>query len=249
MRILSPLLLAAAAAIATPVAAAPLVNADARIVSDYRFRGVSRSNVRPAAQASIDLDAAGFHAGVFASTVRSPAGADAELTLTAGYAQPLGLGTLDLGVAVYTFPGSDKPSTIFETQAMLSGAIGPLSLTAGAAWAPRQSGLATQTRRMSNLHVWSAARADIIGTPLSLNARLGHSRGSPGLTGGEALVAPARAWDWRVGADYSLGLFTLGAAVTGTDLGRQRAEAIGLATPNGRNRAGTGVLVSLSAGF
>jgi uncharacterized protein (TIGR02001 family) len=233
------------------------LSGEARLVSDYRFRGVSRSHVRPAAQASLDVSFGGVRAGVFASSLAGPPsgggrppGADTEITLSASTSRPLGLGTLDLGLSLYTFPGSTSASTIIEGDAQLRGAIGPLHLTAGAAWAPAQAGLALRSGvRASSLHGWGAARVDVIGTPLSLNARLGHTRGAPGLVGGRALTATARVWDWRLGADYAAGPFTLGAAIAGTDLGRPRAEALGLTQPGGRSLAGTGVIVSVSAGF
>jgi|GEM_PF-824291 len=235
-----------------PAAAADFY-VEGRLVSDYRFRGVSRSNVRPAAQASLNVEEGRIYAGVFASSLAGngrPPGADAEITLSAGTSQPLGLGTLDLGVSLYTFPGSQNASAIFETEARLRGTIGPLHLTAGAAWAPSQAGLRLRSgQNASSLHGWGAARVDVLGTPLSVNARLGHTRGAPGLVGGRALIATARVWDWRLGADFAAGPFTLGAAVTGTDLGRAQAEALGLTTPGGRHLSGTGLIVSLSAGF
>jgi uncharacterized protein (TIGR02001 family) len=43
------------------------------VVSDYRFRGISLSHEKPAAQASIDYDdPGGWYAGVFGSTVELP---------------------------------------------------------------------------------------------------------------------------------------------------------------------------------
>jgi uncharacterized protein (TIGR02001 family) len=238
------------ALIAAPACALDL-SGDARLVSDYRFRGISRSDVRPAVQGSLDVGLGNFRAGVFASSLKAPpAGADAEITLSAGYSRPLGLGTLDLGLSLYTFPGSRFAASVIEADARLRGAIGPLQLTAGAAWAPAQAGLRLGSgARASSLHGWGAAHVDVLGTPLSLNARLGHTRGVPALIGGRALSGTARLWDWRLGADYALGPLTLGAALVGTDLGRARAEALGLARPGGRTLAGTGVVVSLSAGF
>jgi len=235
---------------------------EARLVSDYRFRGISRSHVRPAAQASLDLETGDVRAGLFISSLAGPStgggrppGAEAEVTLSAGYSRPLGLGTLDLGLSLYTFPGSNHASSVLEAEARLRGTIGPLHLTAGGAWAPAQAGLALRSgARAGSLHGWGAARVDVLGTPLSLNARLGHTRGAPGLTGGRALLGTARLWDWRLGADYAAGPFTFGAALNGTDLGRARANALGLneavLSPSaGRNLAGTGVVLSLSAGF
>jgi uncharacterized protein (TIGR02001 family) len=233
-----------------PLRAADLYG-EARLVSDYRFRGVSRSDLEPAVQGSLDIGLGNFRAGIFASSLKAPpAGADAEITLSTGYSRPLALGTLDLGLSLYTFPGSRFAASVIEADARLRGAIGPLQLTAGAAWAPTQAGLTLRSgARASSLHGWGAAHVDVLGTPLSLNARLGHTRGIPALIGGRALTGTARVWDWRLGADYALGPLTLGAALVGTDLSRARAEALGLAQPGGNTLAGSRVVVSLSAGF
>jgi uncharacterized protein (TIGR02001 family) len=63
--------------------------ANARVVSDYRFRGVSLSDEKPAVQASVNWDGAGgWYGGAFASTVQLHG--DAETT---------GQGVLYFGVA------------------------------------------------------------------------------------------------------------------------------------------------------
>lgn len=233
-----------------PAMAAELYG-EGRLVSDHRFRGLSRSNAEPAVQASLDLEAGDVRAGVFASSLSGagrPPGAGAELTLSAGYTRPLGLGSLDLGLTLYNFPGADHAASVIEAQAALSRTIGPLHLTAGAAWAPSQAGLALRSgAHASSLYGWGSARLDVPGTPMSLSARLGHTRGA--LIGGRALAGTARAWDWKLGMDYAAGPFTIGAALAGTDLGQARAQALGLNVPGGRNLAGTGLVLSIAAGF
>lgn len=236
---------------AAPLRAAPIVSGEARLVSDSRFRGISRSDAGPAAHARLGLEAGPVYAEAFAASLAGWGrfgGADAELSLSAGLRQPLGLGTLDVGGTVYGFPGAAGPAMVIEARGQLSGGLGPLQLTAGTAWAPPQRGLASATSRNgSNLYLWGSGRAGIPGTPLSLDGRLGHSRGRPGLAGAGALLGPARAWDWRLGIDYAAGALTFGAAVTGTDLD-ERAPAL-LQTPRGRRLAGTGLVLSISAGF
>lgn len=234
-----------------PAGAAPYLSGEATLVSDYRFRGVSRSDAGPAVQGRLVLEAGDFYAEGFASSLGGWGrfgGADAELDVTIGVQKPLGLGTIDGGVTIYNFVGSDRPATVLEAQGRISGGLGPLRLVAGAAWAPPQRGLATAGEgRGGNLHLWGSARAAVVGTPVSVHGRIGHSRGAPGLGGAGALTEDARAWDWRLGVDYALGPLTLGADVVGTDLG-DRAEAL-LATPRGGRIAGTGVLVRIGAGF
>lgn len=242
------LLLLFLALLPAPALAAELYG-EARLVSDYRFRGLSRSNAAPAVQGSLDLEAGDFRAGVFASSLSGagrPPGAGAELALSAGYTRPLGLASLDLGFTLYNFPGADHASSVIEAQAALRRSIGPLHLTTGAAWAPSQAGLALRSgAHAASLHGWGAARLDVPGTPMALSARLGHTRGA--LIGGRALVATARVWDWTLGMDYAAGPFSIGAAIAGTDL--RRVPALGLAPAGGRNLAGTGLVLSIAAGF
>jgi uncharacterized protein (TIGR02001 family) len=236
---------------AVPAAAAPYLSGEATLVSDYRFRGISRSDAGPAVQGRLVLEAGDFYAEGFASSLGGWGrfgGADAELDVTIGVQKPFGLGTIGAGVTVYNFVGADRPATVVEAQGRLSGGLGPLRLVAGAAWAPPQRGLAALgEQRGDNLHLWGSARAAVIGTPFSVHGRIGHSRGAPGLGGAGALAQGARAWDWRLGVDYALGPLTLGADVVGTDLG-DRADAL-LATPRGGRIAGTGVFVRVGAGF
>lgn len=240
---------------AAPVAAVPYLSGEGRIVSDYRFRGISRSNVRPAVQGRLGLEIGDFYADAFASSLGGWGrfgGADAEVDLSVGVRRPFLLGTIDAGATLYNFAGADAPTTVVEAQTRISGGLGPVRLVAGAAWAPPQRGLATVfERRGDNLYLWGDVRGDVIGTPFSVNARIGHSRRVPGLGGAGAVVADARAWDWRLGLDYALGPLTLGAAVVGTDFA-DRANAL-LVTPPGTSRgsriAGTGVVLSVGAGF
>lgn len=233
-----------------PVLAVELYG-EGRLVSDYRFRGVSRSGAVPAVQGSLEIEAGDWRAGVFAASLSGagrPPGAEAEVTLSAGYSRPLGLGMLDLGLTLYTFPGADHAASVIEVQGALNRTIGPLQLTAGAAWAPAQAGLALRSgAKAGSLHGWGAARLDVPGTPLSIRGRLGHTRGA--LVGGRALGGTARAWDWALGLDTAAGPFTIGAGVAGTDLGRARAEALGLNKAGGRNLVGTGLVLSIAAGF
>jgi uncharacterized protein (TIGR02001 family) len=239
------------ALVAAPLKAAPLVSGEAKLVSDYRFRGISRSDAKLSAQARLGVELGDVYAEAFAASLGGWGrfgGADAEIDISAGVRKPLWLGTVDLGLTLYSFPGAVGPASVVEAQAKLSGAIGPLQLTAGTAWAPPQRGLASATsRRGDNLYIWGAAHADILGTPFAVDARVGHSRGVPGLGGAGALAGSARAWDWRLGMTYATGPFTIGGAVTGTDLG-DRANAL-LRTPRGDRIAGTGVLLSVGAGF
>ena len=139
MRI-SALLAFSLGAAASPVAAQIpgtgfSVDADVSVLSDYRFRGISRSGEDPALQGSLTVGTdSGFYVGAQGTTLREVEAYDnLQLDLYAGYNADLGLGTsLDAGMLYYAFPGSDGERDYFEPYASLSYQIGPLEATAGA---------------------------------------------------------------------------------------------------------------------
>src|SRR5512144_2988221 len=88
-RPLAQLAVAAVVTLAASGAAAQLSGTVA-VVSDYRYRGSSFSDDKPAAQLGLTYDdASGFYAGLFASTIRfdSPPSRGAQTIVFAGYAQ------------------------------------------------------------------------------------------------------------------------------------------------------------------
>jgi uncharacterized protein (TIGR02001 family) len=92
-------------------------------VSDDRFRGISLSNGKPAAQvtAAYDHDS-GAYAGLFASNVEfdSPSGRQLQLTGFAGYARRLRSGlSADAGVSYSGFTGGESYNYV-ELQAGLT---------------------------------------------------------------------------------------------------------------------------------
>ena len=90
----------------TPVALSQ-PSATATLVSDYRLRGVSLSDDKPAAQATLVLDSpTGWYGGVFASTVKLPGTAhiSAQAVAFVGYAGPIRSGLhWDAGVDYSAF--------------------------------------------------------------------------------------------------------------------------------------------------
>jgi len=99
-----------------PGASVAQVSADAALVSDYRFRGISLSNDRAAAQLDVGLDRPSddpnrdWYAGVFASTVRfdSYSPTRAQALVYAGYSRRLREGwSLDAGASYSSLPGNN----------------------------------------------------------------------------------------------------------------------------------------------
>jgi uncharacterized protein (TIGR02001 family) len=81
-------------------------------VTEYRYRGISQSRLKPALQGGVDYAAAnGFYVGTWASTIKwiKDAGGDAsvEVDLYGGYKAEVAKGlTLDVGVLQYVYPSN-----------------------------------------------------------------------------------------------------------------------------------------------
>lgn len=103
------------AAFAAPVhaqeAAGPL-SFNASLASDYRYRGISQTRLKPALQGGADYDFGnGFYLGTWASTIKwiKDAGGDAqvEIDVYGGYKTELSKGlTLDVGLLQYYYPSN-----------------------------------------------------------------------------------------------------------------------------------------------
>ena len=128
-------LLASCLALGLPAAPAFAdVAFNASVTSDYRYRGISQTRLKPALQGGADWsDASGFYVGAWGSTVKwiKDAGGDAsvELDVYGGYKTEIASGlTLDVGLLQYVYPNNElNPSTdTLEAYGALS--YGPATL-------------------------------------------------------------------------------------------------------------------------
>lgn len=171
-------------------------------LSDYRFRGLSRSDGGPALQGRFTaVDLSGLYGGIRATTLDDAWNlGGSELDLYAGYGADIGDGFyLDAGVVYYLFPGGNGATDYVEPYASLSYQIGPLQATAGAKYAPAQTALGDEDL----LYLYAEAQSGIPRTPLTLAAGVGRQEGKA--FGGSY-------WNWRLGGQarkgrYSAGLF------------------------------------------
>ena len=82
------------------------------LVSDYRFRGVSQTNEKPAAQGGFDFThKSGIYLGTWASNVSqwANAGGSMEIDIYGGFRGTLPAGEIgyDVGLIEYTYPGNN----------------------------------------------------------------------------------------------------------------------------------------------
>ncbi len=112
-----PILLAGASLLASTGAiaqAAPesSLSFNAGVVTDYRYRGISQSRLKPAVQAGVDYaDKSGFYVGAWGSTIKwiKDSGAtdgSVELDLYGGYKGSAGGISYDVGVLRYQYFGN-----------------------------------------------------------------------------------------------------------------------------------------------
>jgi uncharacterized protein (TIGR02001 family) len=242
------------------------VSGAATITSDYRFRGVSQSDEGFAVQGGITIShESGFYVGAWGSNLAgwgTFGGANMELDLIGGFKLPVGEGTLDAGLTWYMYPSGADTTDFAELYAKLSGAVGPVSLTAGVAYAPKQEALgnafpvgrpADPGDKEDNLYLSGDAVYAVADTPLSLKAHIGYSDGNPGLGPNGTSVAPTGTYfDWLIGADLvPLPGLTLSVAYVDTDISEAEADLIrpNFATLDGDSISDATVVFSVTASF
>jgi uncharacterized protein (TIGR02001 family) len=209
----------AALAICTMCLAAPAHTADwsAEIgaVSDYRYRGLSLSNGKPALQGSLALEhESGAYAELWASSPSSGGSGPAELDATAGYAFRLtDAVSLDVSATYYAFPGMTEANAV-ELTGMLEAGSGPFALNLGISLAPPQLGTRDAIGvKKTNRYVFAAAAYDLSSAPVTLRASLGHERGPWDMAAGGGK------WDWSLGAEAHLKPVRIGLDLVGSNAG------------------------------
>lgn len=82
-------------------------------VSDYRYRGISQSNLKPAIQGGVDYShSSGFYAGAWASSIKWLPDSSYELDVYGGYKGEVSPGVgYDVGVLRYQYPGTSPANT------------------------------------------------------------------------------------------------------------------------------------------
>ena len=166
------------------------------------------------------------------------------------------------------YPGGVSETDFAEPYVKLSGAAGPVSLTAGLAYAPRQESLGRVYRsgpefvagtpfdpgdKEDNLYVWGDAALPIGGTPFTVKGHVGYSDGNSGLGPNGTSITPTGSYlDWMLGVDTVWKNLTLGVAYIDTDISASdRAYLL----PNfgtiatGASVADSTIVLSLTAAF
>lgn len=266
----------AAPAMAQEEEAKPItVSGSVGLVSEYRFRGVSQSDRNLAIQGGLTIaHESGFYVGTWGSNLAgwgTFGGANMELDLIAGFKKTFGNATVDVGATWYMYPKGFDNTDFIEPYIKVSGTTGPVTLTAGVAYAPQQEALGAWYAtgadaaagvytdpgdKNDNLYLWGDAAAGIPNTGLTLKGHIGYSNGNKGLGPFATSVAPTgEYWDWLIGADYAIGgtPLTLGVAYVDTDITKAKSAYLQPSFSRGQDGfgtiAGAAVVFSLTAAF
>lgn len=261
-------------AAATEESSVVTVSGAATLTSDYRFRGVSQTDKEMAVQGGLTFaHQSGLYVGAWAANLSgwgTFGGANMELDLYAGYKAQLSDNlALDLGLTWYMYPGGADKTDFAEPYVKLTKTTGPATLTAGAAYAPKQEALgrwyftgadaATGVYndpgdKEDNLYLWSDAALAIAGTPITAKAHAGHSWGNDGLgPNATSLVPTGSYWDWSLGVDANWRNLTLGVSYIDTSISRAGTAYLQPIFSKGQDGSGSiaggTIVMSLTAAF
>jgi uncharacterized protein (TIGR02001 family) len=102
-------------------------------VTDYRYRGISQSGLKPALQGGIDFThKSGLYLGAWGSSIKwiKDAGGDAnvELDFYGGYKGTAGPVSYDVGILRYQYPSAALAISPNTTELYVAGTMGPATL-------------------------------------------------------------------------------------------------------------------------
>ncbi len=225
-----------------PVAAAAPENTlgyNVGVVTDYRYRGISQSRLKPAAQGGIDFShTSGAYVGAWASTIQwvKDAGgkSDLELDIYGGYKGTAGAVSYDIGVLTYQYPSASLSVSPNTTEIYGAGTVGPATL--------KYSHALTNTFGFANSknsgYLDLSATFDV-GSGFTVVPHIGHQR----IAGSGNGIYSYTDYSLAVIKDFGNGL-TLSATVAGTD-----ADKGSYVTPSGKFTGKAGVVLGLKYSF
>jgi uncharacterized protein (TIGR02001 family) len=207
------------------------------VVTDYRYRGISQSRLKPALQGGIDFaHKSGFYLGTWASTIHwiKDAGGDAnvEIDIYGGYKFEAASVGWDLGVLTYNYPSNKLNPSANTTELYAAGTMGPFTL--------KYSHSVTDTFGFADSkgsgYLDASATFDL-GNGWSVAPHIGHQKIK------HNSAASYTDYSVTLGKDLGNG-FSLSAAVVGTD-----ADEAVYFTPAGKFTGRTGLVLGAKYSF
>lgn len=187
------------------------LSANVAVVSDYRFRGVSKTDNDFAIQGSLDwYSDSGLYSGIWTSSVDDFKGSDIETNFYLGLNKEIDGLIYDVGVTAYVYPGGVDANYI-ETYGSVGVDFGLLTSSVGIAYIFSNDNIGGQ----DNIYFYNDTRGDIPDTPFSINAHLGYEDGAFG----------DGKWDWKLGVSYSFDKFEVGVSYIDTNIVGKRSNS------------------------
>lgn len=217
-------------------------------ITDYRFRGLTQTDEKPALQGTLNVNhSSGAYVGTWMSTIDGDGSTPAltgyggvEVDLYAGYTHTFASGTgIDVGVLYYWYADARKGvnTDFFEPYASITQTAGPVTGKLGIAYSPSgQKGLDFTTGSDDNVYLYGEASVGIPKTPVTLKAHSGYSSGSLGLA--NPLLRDDDYWDFSLTAEAAFGPIKVGASYVDTDV----TNRLGFANTLGRDATVLGYL-------
>ena len=213
------------------------------VVTDYRFRGISQTRVRPALQGGVDFThSSGLYIGLWASSIRivRDAGGDGrvELDIYGGFrGKAMGDAlAYDVGVLRYQYPNSGLATTPNTTEIYGALTFGPATIKYSHSVSDETFGVANSR---GSYYLEAAATFDL-GNGYALTPHIGHQK----FDGSGNNVASY--------TDLSLGVvkdFGGGLSVSGTIVGTNADSTFYASPANGKNLGKTGIVLGVKYAF
>ncbi|MBU3719854.1 MAG: hypothetical protein FGM22_03705 [Burkholderiaceae bacterium] len=211
------------------------------LVSDYRFRGVSQTDTKPAGQGGFDVAAkSGLYAGTWTSNVSqwTATGASQEIDIYGGYKgtlPPAGIG-FDIGYIAYQYPGNTASPKNNTRELYVGLSAGPVSYK-----------LFRTTGNWFGLDNSSGSMYHDVTATFSLTEKVTLSA-HIGIQNIKNRSEDFR--DLKVGLTYDLGDgYAAGLAFTSVDLKDEKAGHAWFTNAAGKKLSGNGTVISLTKTF
>jgi uncharacterized protein (TIGR02001 family) len=206
-------------------------------VTDYRYRGISQSRLKPALQGGIDYShKSGFYVGTWASYIKwikdAGGGGNAEIDIYGGYKNSYNDIGYDIGVLTYQYPSNNLAVSPNTTELYAAGTFGPATLK----YSHSVTNLFGFSDSKNSGYLDLSATFDV-GSGWSVTPHIGHQavkhNGAFSYT------------DYAVtlGKDFGSGL-SASAAVVGTDAGSGM-----YVSPSGKNLGKSGLVLGVKYTF
>lgn len=185
---------------------------NASLTSDYRYRGISQTRLKPAIQGGVDYALpAGFYVGAWASTIKwiKDVGGDAsvEVDLYGGYKGEITKDlTFDVGVLTYQYPSNKLATNANTTELYGALSFGPATV--------KYSHAVTNTfgnTDSKNSFYLEAGASFEVGGGVTLAPHVGYQK----IKG--PFADPGSYTDYSLTASMDFSGFVVSAAVVGTD--------------------------------